>query len=187
MTANDVSSEQRSRLAGDLRRAGYIRGLFGPEGSGRATWFETELVLTRPGILSRCASLMKRGIPENTDRLAARGAPALVLATALSLQTWIPLLLWRENEPAPHATTPGPNGERAVEGELFPGARIVVVEDVVLSGAHALQTISDLRETGLDVIGLAGLLDREREGRFRIEDDGVPTFFAFRERDLQTR
>jgi len=71
-----------------------------------------------------------------------------------------------------------------VAGELFPGARVVVIEDVVLTGEHARRTISALRRSGLDVIALAGLLDREQEGRFRIEEDGVRTFFAFRERDL---
>jgi orotate phosphoribosyltransferase len=61
---------------------------------------------------------------------------------------------------------------------------VVVVEDVVLTGAHALETIAELRRAETEVIGVVGLLDREREGRFRIEEEGVISFFAFRERDL---
>ena len=184
---SSLSAEKWSDLAGDLGRAGYIRGLFGPEGSSRTTWFETELVVTRPGILTRCVGLLEKGVPERTDRLTARGAPALVLATALALQTWVPLLLWPENGAAIRPDPPDSDFSKVVEGELFPGARVVVVEDVVFTGRHALETIYALRSAGLEVIGLTGLLDREHEGRFRIEDEGVPTFFAFRERDLQAR
>jgi len=178
-----VPAQHRARLAGDLRRAGYIRGSFGPDGAAGTTWFETDLVVTRPGILRRCAALLEQGIPERTDRLAARGGPALALATALALQTWIPLLLWGPGELSSPGREQVPDGD-AVQGELFPGARVVVVEDVVLTGAHALETIAELRRAETELIGVVGLLDREREGRFRIEEEGVTSFFAFRERDL---
>jgi orotate phosphoribosyltransferase len=183
---NSSRSAERSQLAGDLQRAGYIRGWFGHGGSAEATWFETELVLTRPGILRRCAAVLSQGLPERTDRLAAHGAPALLLAGALSLQAWIPLLFLRADLPPGRWRADSPQLHDHVRGELFPGARVLIVEDVVLTGDHALEAITDLRQAGLEVIGLIGLLDRERGGRFRIEEEGVPTFFAFRERDLQT-
>jgi orotate phosphoribosyltransferase len=173
----------REHLACDLRNAGYTRRAFGLRGSAGTVWFETELVLTRPGLLGRCAAVLEPAIPEETDRLAARGSPALALATALSLRIGIPLVFLAERED-PSSDDPANGDGSPVAGELFPGARVVVIEDVVLTGEHARRTISALRRSGLDVIALAGLLDREQEGRFRIEEDGVRTFFAFRERDL---
>lgn len=175
--------EQRLRLAGDLRNAGYIRGAVVSHAAAPDLWFETELVLTRPGLLSRAAAALQKGIPEQVDRLAARGAPALLLAAALALRTGIPLLFWREQD-GRTGTIAASDGS-TVEGELFPAARVVVIEDVVLTGDHALDAISSLRAADLDVIAVAGLLDREGDGRFRIEQEGIGTFFAFRERDLQ--
>jgi orotate phosphoribosyltransferase len=170
-------ADRRTALAGDLQRAGYVRGFFTfAGGSESSTYLDKYLVLTRPGLLSRCADLLAEDLPANTDRLCARGSGAIVLATAIALRSGIPLIVPRE--------TPGPVWE--VGGEVFPGARAVLVEDVIFTGHHALRATEELRRAGVEVIGVACLVDREKGGRLRIETAGVPVDALFTERELAT-
>ena len=68
---------------------------------------------------------------------------------------------------------------RELEGadHLPPGARVVVLEDVVTTGASTLRAIERLRAHGLDVVHVAALVDREEGGAAAIRGAGV-TFSA---------
>jgi orotate phosphoribosyltransferase len=158
-------------LAGDLSRGGYLRGAFAFEGGASARWFRTDLVLTRPGVLERCADRLIEALPADVDRLAARGPAAVALATALALRTGVQLLL-------------GEDGPGDFGGDVFPDARIVLVEDVLLTGAHAVASIGALREAGLDVRGVVAVVDRLAGARYAIEELGVPLVSLFAEDGL---
>jgi orotate phosphoribosyltransferase len=59
---------------------------------------------------------------------------------------------------------------RWIEGSVEPGARVVVVDDVVTTGASTLTAIERCRAHGLLVIGALALVDRgEEDGQRRIE------------------
>lgn len=66
---------------------------------------------------------------------------------------------------------------RLIEGNFVPGAKVVVVEDVITSGGSALRAIDAVRDQGGEVLGLLAVVDREGEavgeGRARIERAGV--------------
>jgi orotate phosphoribosyltransferase len=133
-------------------------------------------VLTRPGILSRCAGLLAGWVPDDTDRLAARGDTAVALAAAISLRTGAPLLFASE---AP------PDEPIKFGGDLFPAARVVLVEDVILTGTHARESARALMAQDLRVTTVVALLDRGQDGRFRLEaDEGLTCSIGFREEDL---
>ena len=63
---------------------------------------------------------------------------------------------------------------RRIEGNLRPGDRVVVVEDVITSGGSALQAIDAVGEAGGEVAGVLAVVDREQGGRARIETAGYP-------------
>lgn len=165
-------------LAGDLGRGGYLRGAYSGNGDADGRWFQTELVLTRPGILARCAELLRAALPADADRLAARGSTAVTLATATGLAAGIPLLVGEEA-----AAEPEQDGSR-FQGEPFPGARTVLIEDVLLTGVHATTSVAALRALGVEVIKIVCLLDREAGGRYRLEAAGTDVAAAFTEREL---
>ncbi|RYY35862.1 MAG: orotate phosphoribosyltransferase [Sphingobacteriaceae bacterium] len=44
-----------------------------------------------------------------------------------------------------------------IEGEIMPGKRVVVIEDLISTGKSSLQAVDALREAGFDVCGLAAI------------------------------
>ncbi len=68
---------------------------------------------------------------------------------------------------------------RQIEGGLPTGARVVIVEDAVTSGASAIRAIEAVREHGATVAGVICLVDREEGGRGKLDELGVPLLAAF--------
>jgi orotate phosphoribosyltransferase len=62
---------------------------------------------------------------------------------------------------------------KLIEGNFARGALVVVVEDVITSGGSALRAVDAVRDQGGDVLGVLAVVDREGEGRARIEKAGV--------------
>lgn len=44
-----------------------------------------------------------------------------------------------------------------IEGEIYPGQRVVVIEDLISTGKSSLQAVEALREAGCDVAGLVAI------------------------------
>jgi len=63
---------------------------------------------------------------------------------------------------------------RRIEGCFEPGMRVVVVEDVITTGASALEAASALAGAGGTVIGVLAVVDREEGGRETVERAGYP-------------
>lgn len=61
---------------------------------------------------------------------------------------------------------------RLIEGPLQKGDRVVVVEDVITTGASALRAIDAVTNAGGKIQGVLALVDREDGGRKTIEDKG---------------
>lgn len=59
--------------------------------------------------------------------------------------------------------------QRWVEGPVEAGARALVVEDTVTSGASTVEAIGRVREHGLKVVGVVAVVDRLAGGRAKIE------------------
>jgi orotate phosphoribosyltransferase len=59
---------------------------------------------------------------------------------------------------------------KRIEGEMQPGERVVIVDDVITSGNSVIEAIEAAKDYGLKVIKVIILVDREEEGgRQRIE------------------
>jgi orotate phosphoribosyltransferase len=61
---------------------------------------------------------------------------------------------------------------RRVEGNFAPGTGVVVIEDVITSGASTLEAIATLGAEGGRVLGVLAVVDREQGGREAIERAG---------------
>jgi len=83
---------------------------------------------------------------------------------------------WRRGEPV-HAFSVRKRAKdhgrgRRIEGCFEPGARVVVVEDVITSGGSALQAIREVEAEHGQVLAVLALVDREEGGRAAIEETG---------------
>lgn len=47
--------------------------------------------------------------------------------------------------------------ENMIEGKITPGQKVVVVEDLVSTGGSSLKAVEDLRENGLEVLGMVSI------------------------------
>lgn len=60
-----------------------------------------------------------------------------------------------------------------VEGPFRTGDRVVVIEDVITTGASALRAVRALKEAGADIRGVLALVDREEGGREALEQQDL--------------
>lgn len=73
---------------------------------------------------------------------------------------------------------------RRIEGNCAAGSAVVVVEDVITSGGSALQAIEVLEASGVHVLGVLAVVDREEGGRARLEQAGHEVAALFTATDL---
>ena len=69
-----------------------------------------------------------------------------------------------------------------VEGDLPPGARVVVIDDVATTGGSTIKAVTRARENGLEVIRVVVLVDRQEGGLDNIRQH-VPDVRALITRD----
>jgi orotate phosphoribosyltransferase len=73
-----------------------------------------------------------------------------------------------------------------VEGNIRPGEKVLMVEDVVTTGQSTIEAIETARGFGLKVLKVVALIDREEsDGRKRIEDLDLPFDSLFTLRDFE--
>jgi orotate phosphoribosyltransferase len=73
---------------------------------------------------------------------------------------------------------------RLIEGNLAEGSTVVVVEDVITSGASALRAIRAVEDAGARVLGVLAVVDREEGGGERIGAAGYQVTRLFRASEL---
>jgi orotate phosphoribosyltransferase len=76
---------------------------------------------------------------------------------------------------------------RRVEGNFAAGTAVVVIEDVITSGASTLEAIATLGAEGGRVLGVLAVVDREQGGREAIERTGLKVVVFTTTTDLGLR
>ncbi|RME83776.1 MAG: orotidine-5'-phosphate decarboxylase [Caldilineae bacterium] len=107
------------------------------------------------------------------DRIAGVPYAALPIATAVSLETSLPLIY-------PRKEVKQYGRAQAIEGAFEPGERVVVIEDLVTTAGSLIRSIETLREAGLEVTDAAVLIDREQGGVENLARAGVRLHAAYR-------
>jgi orotate phosphoribosyltransferase len=103
---------------------------------------------------------------EKPDAVAGVAVGGIPLATALSLETGLPLLIVRK-EAKGHGT------QSKIEGEMITASKVIIVEDVTTAGNSALAAVHAVREgNGICEIVLA-VVDREEGAEEKLREHGV--------------
>ncbi|MGA2545697.1 MAG: orotidine-5'-phosphate decarboxylase [Rectinemataceae bacterium] len=111
------------------------------------------------------------------DRIAGIPAAGLPLATATSLRTGRPMV-WPRMPAKEHGT-----GNR-IEGDYKPGERLLLLDDLITTGASKLEAAEILRGEGLVVEDLVVLIERGRQGRRDMDAAGIRLKAFVHVRDL---
>lgn len=153
--------EKRKQLVTRLHDIGAIKfGSFTLK-SGLVSPFYIDLrpIVSYPDILKQLSQLLSEDLKNIDDFDYICGVPysGLSFASAVSVADDIPMLVKRK-ERKKYGT------KRLVEGSQKPGDKIVLIEDVVSSGASLLETIEDLGNEQLGVAGILVVIDREQGG-----------------------
>lgn len=104
--------------------------------------------------------------------LAGLEMGGIPVATALSLQTGIPVVFVRK-EAKKYGTC------KLAEGVDIAGKNVCVVEDVITTGGQILLSTKDLRELGVNVHHVLGVIERTKEGRENLLEDGLQLHSLF--------
>lgn len=127
--------------------------------SGKKSPFYIDLrrVQSDPVLLKKAAKAYASLITKKYDRVAGIPVAGLPLATALSLETGIPLIF-------PRMTAKAHGTGNKVEGDWKKGERVLLLDDLITTGKSKIEAIDILREAGLIVEDLVVLLERGAQG-----------------------
>lgn len=124
---------------------------------------------TNPRVLYLISQLMAEKMQaENIrpDRIAGIVLGSIPLAAALSMATGIPYVMVRK-EQKDHGT------KELIEGDLNPGEKVLVIEDVITTAGSSVKAIAVLRENGAVVSEIMSVVDREGGGKENLAEIGV--------------
>jgi orotate phosphoribosyltransferase len=150
-------------LAARVRDAALLEGDFVLSSGKRSSFYvDKYLFSTEPALLRDIAAALAEMLPPGVDRLAGVELGAVPLVVATALQTGLPYVIVRKA-----AKEYGGSAGRAVEGVLLRDERVVLLEDVVSTGAQAINAARKLDGSGAEVVKVVAVLDRrdEPEGR----------------------
>lgn len=126
-----------------------------------------------PKILKNLANYLLDTLPlDNFDLICGVPYAALPMATAMSLESYLPLIIKRK-EAKEYGT------KKMIEGIYKKGQNCLLVEDVITSGKSLLETIPEIENEGITVSDIVVVLDREQGGREILEQKGYRVHVLF--------
>jgi orotate phosphoribosyltransferase len=122
-------------------------------------YIDCRAIISYPPLLRSVAKALWDKVKHQKPSLLC-GVPytALPLATAISLEQNLPMLMCRK-ETKDYGT------KKQIEGVFKSGQECLIVEDVVTTGGSVLQIAESLKKQGLQVKDIVVLVDRQQGGK----------------------
>lgn len=130
-------------------------------------YINMKMAVTDPKILKIIAKIISSSITlEKIDKIAGPALGAVPIATAISLESKIPMLMIRKAKKS-YGTS------KLIEGTLEEGDSVIVVEDVTTTGDSLLKAIKAIEENGGDVKRAVVIVDRDEGAIENLEKEGI--------------
>jgi orotate phosphoribosyltransferase len=168
----------KAELAKKIKEVSLLTGDFTLR-SGRKSKYYLDKYLfgTKPEILQSLAVELAKILPPKYDRLAGPELGAVTITSVLACKVNKPFVIVRK-------AVKDYGTSKLFEGELQKGEKIVLIEDVLTTAGAALSAAQRLKEFGVEVIQIIGVIDREEGARENIEAAGFSFKALFRKSDL---
>ncbi len=171
---------KKQRLVADLFKIGVFKtGRFVlKSGKISSYYIDLRVLVSYPEVLKRVAEAYIEVLKMlKFDRLAAVPYAALPIVSAISVLGKYPFVYTRK-EKKDYGT------KKLIEGEYKKGELIVVVDDVITTGASKLEVIKPLENEGLYVKDIVVFVDREEGGREELEKKGYRLWSVFKVKEI---
>lgn len=168
-TSNGLRMRDRLDLASRVRRAALLEGDFVLSSGKRSRFYVDKYRFsTEPELLRDLAKELAARVPEGVGKLAGVELGAVPLVVATALEANLPYVIVRKS-----AKDYGTG--RKVEGDLQKGEQLVLIEDVVSTGAQSLAAARSLVEAGARVAKVVAVLDRREAPSEKLEEFSFET------------
>lgn len=146
---------ERKILAKKIFETAHITGEFLLR-SGKISneYFDKYLFESKPELLSEIAKHLIPLIPTDSEILAGLEMGGIPIATAISLQNYMPTIFVRKK--AKEYGT-----RKLAEGNAFKGKKVCIIEDVVTTGGQIIESANQLRQLGAIVENVMCVIVRE--------------------------
>lgn len=165
-------------LAREIYEVAHLTGIFTLR-SGQVSneYFDKYLFESSPSVLSKIAEELVALVPEGIEVLAGLEMGGIPIVTALSLKANIPAAFVRKKAKE-YGTC------KLAEGTEIQGKRICIIEDVITTGGQVILSTNDLRSAGAIVEDVICVIERNPEGRNKLEELGVRVHSLFTMEDI---
>lgn len=168
-----MKEDTRAKLLEAIRAKAFKTGRFTLASGEKSSYYINlkEVTLDAVGAL-----LVGRAVHDAVKDWGAEAVGGMELG-AVPISTAVGLVSALEGVPLPsfivRKKAKGHGVGKRIEGAVWPGSKVVVVEDVVSTGGSSLKAVEALREAGAEVIGVVAVVDREMGGREAFEKAGL--------------
>ena len=146
----------------------FLEGNFTLSSGKKSNYYiNMKKAITEPKILSTISKLISEKVAnDDIDKVAGPALGAVPIATAVSLQSDLPLLMIRKEKK-------GYGTSKLIEGELVEGDNVIVVEDVSTTGGSLLKAIKAIQNNGGNVKRAFVVVDRQEGAIDEFKKEGI--------------
>src|SRR5215469_6926385 len=171
-------SETEKQLLELLKERSFRRGTFRLASGGTSDYYIDGRMTE---VFSESAHLIGEVLYERTKDLdidalggLAVGAIPLTTAAVISYHLHGRTMegFWVRDQVKSHGT------RKVIEGNLKPGSRVAIVDDVITTGGSSIKAIKEVKEMGCEVIAVLALVDRLQGAAKLFQDEGVAHYEA---------
>jgi orotate phosphoribosyltransferase len=164
-TKNELEMQKQELIAA-LKACGAVRYGDFTLASGKKSkyYIDIKKASTDPKTLKLIARQAALRVEEmDVSTVAGVELGGVPLATAVSMETELPLVLVRK-------AVKGYGTKSRFVGDIKPGDRLVMLEDVTTSGGSVIDAIELVRETGAEVRYVISVVDREEGAKEHLKE-----------------
>lgn len=172
---------EKTDLARAIYKVAHLTGEFKlRSGLTSNEYFDKYRFEAQPELLREIARQLKPLVPKGTQALAGLEMGGIPIATALSLETGLPVVFVRKAA-KDYGTCRFAEGLPGISG-----LRLCVVEDVITTGGQVVISTGDLRGDGAIVEDVLCVISREQGGSEALQKAGLKMTSLFTQGELKS-